>query len=105
MDKTVLDLAKDGKISDFADVVKAELKKKLSDNEYVQQKTAEMNKYSDIADTTASITAKYGDVGGSDDSTVNIEDETSTEDNSTEDETNENTEDESSQETPSSDEV
>ena len=61
MDKTVLDLAKDGKISDFADIIKSELKKKLSDNEYVQQKTTELNKYGEITDNVSSINVKYGD--------------------------------------------
>lgn len=55
MDKTVLDLAKDKKISDFADVVKAELKKKILDNDFVKSKSDEVNQYQKISDAMAEL--------------------------------------------------
>ena len=55
MNKEVLDLAKDKKISDFADVVKSELKKKVLDNEYIKDKADELTKYKTVADTVSGL--------------------------------------------------
>jgi len=55
MDKTVLDLAKNKKIADFADVVKAELKKKVLDNEYIKSKAGEVEQYQKISNAMAEL--------------------------------------------------
>jgi len=56
MNSTVIDLAKDKKISDFADVVKAELKKKVLDNDFVKDKKEELDKYNKVSDTLSKLT-------------------------------------------------
>jgi hypothetical protein len=59
MEETVLDLVKDKKISEFADIIKSELKRKIGDNEYIQQKAEEIEKYQAIGDITSDINTSF----------------------------------------------
>jgi cell fate (sporulation/competence/biofilm development) regulator YmcA (YheA/YmcA/DUF963 family) len=55
METNVLDLAKDKKIADFANIVKDEIRKKVMNNDYIKNKSDEINKYSEIAKTMSKI--------------------------------------------------
>ena len=58
MDTTVLDLAKDKKIADFADVVKTELKKKILDNEFIKDNESKLSQYQKVSKTMSDLNGK-----------------------------------------------
>lgn len=55
MDKSVLDLVTNKKISDFADVIKTELRQRVMNNEYISGKKSELEKYTSIGATMSNI--------------------------------------------------
>ena len=55
MESSILDLAKDKKIADFANVVKDEIRKKVLNNDYVQNKSNEIDNYSEVTKTMKKI--------------------------------------------------
>jgi hypothetical protein len=55
MESSILDLAKDKKIADFANVVKDEIRKKVLNTEYVQDKSNEIDNYSEVTKTMKKI--------------------------------------------------
>lgn len=55
MDNNVLDLAKNKKMSDFADVIKTELRKKIMNNTYIKSNADSVETYAKISDTLSNL--------------------------------------------------
>ncbi len=55
MDNNILDLARDRKMSDFADVIKNELRKKIMNNSYIKTKADSVEQFSRITDTLSTL--------------------------------------------------
>lgn len=55
MDSNILDLARDKKMSDFADVIKNELRKKIMNNSYIKTKADSVEQFSRITDTLSTL--------------------------------------------------
>lgn len=55
MDNNILDLARDRKMSDFADVIKNELRKKIMNTSYIKTKADSVEQFSRITDTLSTL--------------------------------------------------
>ena len=55
MDSNILDLARDKKMSDFADVIKKKKKKKIMNNSYIKTKADSVEQFSRITDTLSTL--------------------------------------------------
>lgn len=78
MDTNVIDLAKDKKIADFADVVKQKLKQKLADNDFVKSTKDELEKIQSISKSLTDISNKGKDAEtkSDDDTKTDVENKT-----------------------------
>ena len=55
MDKKIIDLVNDKKFSEFADIIKNTLSSKINNNEFIKQKSNELNTYDMIKNTQANL--------------------------------------------------